>query len=117
MSNHYHFIARGEEGARDLSEMLSRLHTVSASALNQLDRRQGRRVWFNFWDSRLTYQRSYFARLKYAHQNPVKHGLVADAREYRWCSASWFERTAPRSAVETINSFQIDRLKVNDDFD
>src|SRR5581483_4790847 len=67
------------------------LHAVTASKINQLDESRGRRVWYNFWDSKLTYERSYFARLSYVHRNPVKHGLVAMANQYRWCSAAWFE--------------------------
>ena len=35
--------------------------------------------------------KSYLARLNYVHQNPVKHGLVRVANQYRWCSAAWLE--------------------------
>jgi hypothetical protein len=30
------------------------------------------------------------ARLHYVHQNAVKHGLVQQANQYRWCSAAWW---------------------------
>jgi putative transposase len=55
--------------------------------------------------------------LNYVHQNPVKHGLVAIANQYRWCSAAWFERTATRAQVETIYRFKIDKLNVHDDYE
>jgi putative transposase len=115
-SNHYHFIARNQDDAASLKKFLKHLHADSARELNRLDGKTGRRVWFNFWDTKLTYERSYLARLKYVHQNPVKHGLVWMANQYHWCSAAWFERTAPPATVKTIYGFKIDNLEIYDDF-
>jgi putative transposase len=75
-ANHYHLIARSIQESPQLKEFLSHLHTKTAAELNRLDEAAGRSVWFNFWDTKLTYERSYLARLNYVHQNPVKHGLV-----------------------------------------
>ncbi|HSB10345.1 MAG TPA: hypothetical protein VLM38_12730 [Blastocatellia bacterium] len=119
-SNHYHFVAHSPAdlgGAWTLSEMLGRLHEETAKCVNRLDRAQGRKVWYNFRETRLTYEKSYLARLNYTHQNPVKHGLVSVANRYPWCSAGWFERTARPAHVKTIYGFKIDRLKVYDDYD
>jgi putative transposase len=114
--NHYHFIARSERETPQLAEFISHLHSSTASELNRLDQRSGRRIWHNFWDSKLTYERSYLARLSYVHRNPVKHGFVVVANQYRWCSAAWFERTAAPAIVKTIYGFKIDRLNVADDY-
>src|SRR5450756_1686737 len=119
-SNHYHFVAHSPPDAPDasnLSDMLSVLHVKTAGWLNKLDRTPGRQVWFNFRETRLTYQKSYLARLNYVHQNPVKHGLVPVANQYPWCSASWFERTAKPAQVKTIYGFKTDRLKILDEYD
>ena len=115
-SNHYHFVARSLPEAGDLGQMLSQLHTETARDLNRLDHTEGREVWYNFWDTKLTFQKSYLARLNYVHQNPVKHGLVAAANQYHWCSSAWFERTAAPAMVKTIYSLKIDQVKVMDDF-
>ena len=77
----------------------------------------GRQVWFNYWDTQLTFEKSYLARLSYVHQNAVKHGLVRQAHEYRWCSAAWFERTATPAHVKTIYGFKTDRVKIEDDYE
>lgn len=114
--NHYHFVARCPQEPATLKRLIGKLHMQSAKEANRLDGTRGRRVWYQFWDSHITYQASYLARLAYVHQNPVKHGLVADAREYRWCSARWFEDAAPRPFVQTVNSFKTDRVNVVDDF-
>ena len=97
--------------------MLGQLHERTARWINRLDGAKGREVWHNFWDTRLTYEKSYLARLNYVHQNAVKHGLVAVANQYPWCSAAWFERTARPAQVKTIYGFKTDSLKVNDAYD
>ena len=119
-SNHYHFVAhspRSDIDAESLSTMLGQLHEETAKWVNKLDGKVGRKVWHNFWETKLTFEKSYLARLKYVHQNPVKHGLVLVANQYPWCSASWFERTATRAQVNTIYSFKTDRLNVFDPFE
>ena len=114
--NHYHLVARGQAESSRLDEFLKHLHSDTARELNRLDQSPGRTVWYNFWDTKLTYERSYLARLNYVHQNPVKHGLVRVANQYPWCSAAWFERTASPAAVKTIYGFKIDKLKIDDDY-
>jgi len=114
--NHYHFIGRAYPPALSLDLFVKHLHSDTARELNQLDASVGRTVWYNFWDNKLTYERSYLARLNYVHQTPVKHGLVTVANQYPWCSARWFERTASPAAVRTIYSFKTDRLKIADDY-
>ena len=116
-SNHYHFIAHTGPEKNQLAKLLSHLHTKTAAEINRLDGAAGRGVWFNFWDTQLTFEKSYFARLNYVHQNPVKRGLVCRATEYRWCSAAWFEGAASRAQVQTIYSFKIDQVKVEDDYE
>ena len=71
-SNHYHFVAkspRDSEDASTLSRMLGVLHARTAAWINRLDGQPRRKVWHNFWDTKLTYQKSYLARLNYVHQN------------------------------------------------
>jgi putative transposase len=115
-SNHYHFVAHALDGAESLGELITRLHGSTSTRVNELDGRMGRQVWFNFWDTELTYEASYLARLAYVHQNPVKHGLVRVARDYRWCSSGWYERTATPAQVKTLSRFKTDKVKIDDDF-
>ena len=116
LANHYHFVARGNPQSTHLGQFLRQLHYDTARGLNQIDGQAGRRVWYNFWDTRLTHQYSYLARLNYVHRNAVKHGLAAVANQYPWCSAAWFERTASPAQVKTIYSFKTDKVKVYDEF-
>jgi len=118
--NHYHFVAHSPErddGAKGLSTMLAQLHRKTAIWVNGLDDAKGRHVWHNFWETKLTYERSYLARLNYCRQNAVKHGVVRVANQYRWCSAAWFERTATAAQVKTVYGFRVDEMSVKDDYD
>jgi len=114
--NHYHFVARSQVETVSLKKFLTHLHADTARELNRMEEMTGRKVWYNFWDTQLTYERSYLARLNYVHQNAVKHGLVAVANQYRWSSAAWFERTATTATIKTIYNFKLDKVNITDDF-
>lgn len=116
-SNHYHFVAHTKRKDEGIKPMIARLHNNTATELNRMDGTPGRQVWFNFWETSLTFPNSYLARLNYVHQNAVKHGLVKDARDYPWCSAGWFERTASPAQVKTIYGILIDRLNLEDEYE
>ena len=119
MNNHYHWVGfspQNDPDACSLRLMLSQLHEVSAKRLNKMDNAKSRRVWYNYWESHITFEKSYYPRLKYVHNNPVHHGLVACASNYRWCSRCWLETTSGSAFVNKIDSFKIDTLKMPDDF-
>jgi putative transposase len=115
-ANHYHFVAAAPADASTLKACIRELHSRTAAALNRHENTPGRKVWHNYWDTQLTHEASYLARLHYVHQNPVKHGLTTNAANYPWCSAAWFLRTASPAQVKTIYSFKIDQLQIPDDF-
>ena len=116
-SNHYHFIAFSPDDPEKLKKMLQLLHYETASEINKMDGCPGRMVWYNSWDSHITFRQSYMARLNYVHNNPVKHKIVKDAEEYPYCSAHWFRSTADKSFYHSINRFDTSSVNVYDDFD
>ena len=117
LANHYHVVAFCSDRPETLGEAVAKVHGVSARELNAMDQAEGRRVWYQSWDTALTYQRSYYARLHYVHENPVHHGLVARAVDYEWCSAGWLERDAAPAYRKMLEAFAIDRVNVIDEFD
>ncbi len=116
-SNHYHFVGHSPADPQSLVAFLKELHGSTGHHVNQLDGAAGRKVWFNYWETRLTFEKSYLARLSYVHRNPVKHGLVSSPAQYRWCSAAWLERTATPAQVATLYRFKTDKISIQDDFD
>lgn len=115
-SDHYHFVGRSPANAGSLKQLIAHLHAESAREVNKLDGTPARKVWHNYWDTRLTFERSYLVRLNYVHHNAMHHKLVPVANQYRWCSAVWFERTCMPATVKMVYSFKSDQLKVPDDF-
>ena len=119
-SNHYHFVGHSPpnaETAESLRLMLAKLHERTAKWVNKLDGVRGRKVWHNYRETRLTFEKSYFARLSYTHRNAVRHGLVPVANQYPWCSAAWFERVASAARVKTLYAFGEERIRIPDDFE
>jgi putative transposase len=117
MSNHYHFVASSPADPSTLGRMISKLHSQTARALNAWDGQAGRRIWFQYYETHLTYQASYYARLKYVHQNPVHHSLVQRAENWRWCSAGWFEQAAHSAFQRLLDGVKTDRIHMADAFE
>ena len=114
--NHYHSIGFSPDKEKAASELSKRLHGSTSRGLNETDGLTGRMVWYRSWDTRITFEKSYLARLAYVHNNPVKHRLATDPTTYRWCSAKWFADHADRPFRETIDRIKWDTVKVEDDF-
>ncbi len=74
------------------------------------------KIFNNYWDTCITYEKSYYARLNYLYNNPVKHRYVQRAHEYEWGSF-YFRYRNEKSYIETlIQKFPCDALKMNDDY-
>jgi putative transposase len=115
-ANHYHLVISFENTETIHRDFVRHLHRELTMRLNRVDSTPSRRVMYEFWDTHLTFEKSWLARLNYVHQNPVKHRLVPVANQYRWCSAPWFETNARYGFVKSVYSFKTDQIKVPDDF-
>ena len=116
-SNHYHLLFVTKKDSQCIRDYVRHLHSLTAREVNRIDSATGRKVWFQYWDTVLSDQKTYFARMNYVLQNPVMHGLVERAASYPWCSATWFETRARPALVKTVYSFPTDRQKVIDSYE
>jgi putative transposase len=115
--NHYHFVATSpDDDGTSLRRFVGDFHSAAARAINKLDGIARRQVWFQYWDTRLTFHGSYIARLRYVNENAVHHRVVQNAETYRWCSASWFRDTATSGVRNAVMNVKIDRVNVLDSF-
>jgi len=64
--NHYHFMGESEKDGT-LKGFIREFHSKSAMEINQMDGTRGRKVWFQYWESQITFHRSFLARLNYVH--------------------------------------------------
>ena len=115
LSNHYHVLALAPE-ENDLTKLVRGLHSKLSIALNKSEQMSGRKVMHQFWDRCITYENSYYARLNYVMNNPVKHGIIEDARNYAFCSARWFHENYSSSFRRKIASYPYDQVNEVDDF-
>ena len=116
LSNHYHLVALSPEDPSSLRGLIQKLHSLTAREINRLDQSPGRKIWFQYWDTAITFERSFLARLNYVHRNPVHHARVTDATQYPWCSAKWFEAKADPAFYKQVSGAMVDQVKVQDDF-
>jgi putative transposase len=110
MTNHYHCIMRAPEAGSSLAALVRSIHSITARYLNRVDTSPGRRVWSNYWDTCITNERSYLARLHYVHTNPVRHGLVQQPEDYPFSSYRWFLAQDDSGFRELVLAAPMDRL-------
>ena len=106
------------EKPETLSDLMGNIHRYSAIWINKNVEfeKSYDKVWHNYWDKCLTYERSYITRLNYIWQNPVKHKLVGDAKDYEF--GSYFQRfKLERDYLENIKKlYPCDNLLEDDNF-
>ena len=117
LSNHYHFIASSPDDPTTLRKMISKMHTLSARDLNLVDGKPGRKVWFQYFESHITFINSYFAQLKYVHHNPTHHQIVQRSENYPWCSAAWFAQNVRPAFRKTVEGFKTDAIRVTGEYE
>ena len=71
---------------KNIWKFIQRLHGLTAFQVNRYDQRQGRSVWYNYWDRYIRDEQDYWRRFNYIHDNPVKHGYVEKAYDWRFSS-------------------------------
>lgn len=109
MPDHVHLVVFPQEPQYDDADFLKRIkEPVSRQAiaflkaespewLPRIRVERGKHVEHHFWqpgrghDRNIIMTRTLREMIDYIHLNPVRKGLVAEAREWRWSSAGWFE--------------------------
>jgi len=114
-SNHYHVIFE-TASPETIPIFVRRLHGSTSHRANEVQDKPGRKVWYQYWDKKIDTLDNWYAKLNYVMRNPVKHGLVANAANYPWCSAGLFGVTAPKQLVRTVSQFDDARVEIDDDY-
>jgi putative transposase len=118
LDNHYHLMVQAKENANKLPKIINDIHKFTTLKLKKefSELRKKQRIWYNYWDTCITYEKSYFARLNYIWFNPVKHGYTNDPAN--WKFGSYFERynTEKDFFNLIVNKYKSDKVRVRDDF-
>lgn len=115
MPTHYHFIARSPENALSLKSLIQAVHSINAKFVNGIDAKPGRKVWYNYWDSCIQSERSYYARMRYVIMNPVKHGLVQNPEDYLFSSYKYFLENSEPDFQKVVLSCT-DNVQIEDNY-
>jgi putative transposase len=115
MPTHYHLIAQSPEDALSLKALVQGVHSINAKFVNRMDGTPGRKVWYNYWDSCIQSEVSYYARMRYVMLNPVKHGLVQQAEDYRFSSSKYFLENSEPDFHKMVLSVT-DDVQIEDDY-
>ncbi len=118
LDNHYHIMVNGPGNEIFLSKFIAEYHKFTALFMkkNYAELAKLPKVFNNYWDTCITYERSYFARLNYLYNNPVKHGYVRKAHDYEWGSFFIRYNEDELSIDKLLNQFPCDTVNIEDDF-
>jgi putative transposase len=115
MPTHYHFIAQSPKDALSLKALVQGVHSINAKFVNRVDGTPGRKIWYNYWDSCIQSEASYYARMRYVMLNPVKHGLVQHAEDYRFSSYEYFLESSEPD-FQTMILSATDDIEIEDNY-
>jgi REP element-mobilizing transposase RayT len=88
MPNHVHLAA--EQGPVPLSDFMHALQSSYTQYFNRRHERVGHLFQGRYKSFLVDSERYFLALVRYIHENPVKAGIVRDARVYRWSSDRFF---------------------------
>ncbi len=115
MPEHVHLIVHPRGADYDIPTILKKikeptgrmaityLRRYAVEWLPRIAMNHGERVEHRFWaagggyDRNITEAKTLMLMVDYIHQNPVRRGLAAHAREWKWSSAGWFGEVQPNT--------------------
>ncbi|MBZ0202524.1 MAG: transposase [Ignavibacteria bacterium] len=118
LDNHYHLMLESPGSPEDLPDLMANIHKYSAIWINKHvnNDSQDSKVWHNYWDKCLTFEKSYYTRLNYIWYNPVKHRYVENAEEWNFGSFGDRFRADQEYIMDMKKKYPFDKLKIDDDF-
>lgn len=110
MDNHVHILINIRD-IENMSRFMKIVNMKFAMLYNKMEDRVGV-VFRNRFKSELIYSENYFyCCIHYIHNNPVKAGIVNDAREYKFSSANNYNLTNVLNEIKRRNS-NINQTKI-----
>ncbi len=118
LDNHYHLMLQAPIENTQLSKMMSEIHRFTALWIrkNISEVKLSKRVFWNYWDSCITFEKSYLARLNYIYFNPVKHEYVDTPEKYPFGSYYHRFESEKEHLRHLQRNFPCDRIDVDDDY-
>ena len=83
LPNHYHLLTH-VSSKTGISQFIRQFHARSAIALNKVDLKFGRKVWYQYWDRCVRDENELLNNLNYVYWNSVKHGYAKNPKNWSW---------------------------------
>lgn len=144
LNHHYHLMVEAPLKADTLSDIIRDVHSFTAlwikkninlkskeymECINRVDastdplgtlhNSSQTKLFHNYWDTGVTYENSYYARLNYIWHNPVKHGYVEDSANWKFGSYYYRQQNSEDNTGKLnkiIKNYPCDEVNVNDLF-
>ncbi len=116
LDDHYHIMTEAPAGEVNISGFVAEYHRFTALFIKKTnaDAKALPRIFQNYWDTCITYEKSYYARLNYLYFNPVKHGYVSDPEKYPWGSCYYRMCTERACLSRLLRDYPFDRVEVKE---
>ena len=118
LDNHYHLMLQAPDRDIDLSRLMNEIHRFTGLWIkkNINGTKRYKKIFHNYWDTCITYESSYFARLNYIWFNPVKHNYVDDPKDYLFGSYCYRIKGEKIQMEGIKKKYRWDKINVKDDF-
>ena len=117
LDNHIHIMINAPKDSKTLSTVMNNFHRFTANWLSTHNIKKVKDKYFhNYWDTCITYEKSYFARLNYIWFNPVKHGYVENPEEWKYGSYYNRYQIELKEMENQIDKYPFNKLNIDDDF-
>ena len=100
LDQHYHMIIKVGLG-KQLGRFINNLHANSSRLLNKVENKNGRKIWYQYWDRCIRSERDFWTRINYIHHNPVKHGYTVKIEDYLFSSYNSYIETKGKDWMDS----------------
>ncbi|NOG45941.1 MAG: hypothetical protein HND50_11940 [Calditrichaeota bacterium] len=113
LDDHYHFMLSASPNQTiTIADVIKNLHKFTAMFIRKYkpELTKENKIFHNYWDTCITYERSYYTRLNYIYLNPVKHGYANDPQEYQFGSFHFRYKYGDKEINKILSDFPSDKL-------
>ena len=113
LDDHYHLMLKAAESDNaSIALIINNFHKFSAMFIRKYkpELKSIIKIFYNYWDTCITYERSYYARINYIYLNPVKHGYVTEAQNYKFGSYYFRFKKGENGLKEILSKFPSNKL-------
>jgi len=118
LSNHYHLLFKLKNG-EDLWKFIKNLNENSSRILNEIESKQGRKIWYQYWDYCIRNEKDFFLHFNYIHHNSVKHKYIEIQEkvfDYRFCSyKDWINKNGAEFIADSFERYPIRDFTIDGD--